>query len=236
MACVLSVPPGPSCPLSISFFIAGLMNFRRAKYGTSPGSASGRILATIRPLSVTRISPCCEACRTSSPVRLCSSLIVTVFMCLNVTRFEPVCQSAQPARSDSALEVSRAECVFPLACHGGRLTVMAWTEEASGHGPGPQDHRDGPPERHHRPRRRGLARNPRSPAVRSRELRHQTRGMQGLRRIRPRHLEEIRHGRPAWLVDGDAEPPGYGGMHLHADAGIRREYLSHRERRGREQG
>src|ERR1022692_3055511 len=93
MACVLSVPL-PVSPLSMSLRTDSLMYLRRAKYGTSVGSASGRILATIRPLSVTRISPCCEACRTSSPVRLCSSLIVTVFMCHNVTQLEQGCQSA----------------------------------------------------------------------------------------------------------------------------------------------
>jgi hypothetical protein len=38
------------------------------------------ILAMTRPLSVTRISPCREAARTTWPVRLCNSRIVTVFM------------------------------------------------------------------------------------------------------------------------------------------------------------
>src|ERR1017187_2010406 len=93
MPIVLSVPPDPSWPVSISLFASGLMYLRRAKYGTLVGSASGPLLATARPLSVTRISPCREACRTSSPVRLCSSLIVTVFMCHSFTEVEQGWQS-----------------------------------------------------------------------------------------------------------------------------------------------
>src|ERR1035438_7201927 len=92
MPIVLSVPR-PVLPLSSNRLNAA-ETLRRAKYGTWAGSVSGRILATTRPLSVTRISPCREACRTSSPVRLCSSLIVTVFMCHNVTQLEQGCQSA----------------------------------------------------------------------------------------------------------------------------------------------
>ena len=92
MPIVLSVPR-PVLPLSSNRLNAA-ETLRRAKYGTWAGSASGRILATTRPLSVTRISPCRAASRTSAPVRLCNSLIVIVFMCLNVTRFELGCQSS----------------------------------------------------------------------------------------------------------------------------------------------
>src|SRR5579872_1054660 len=58
IAIVLSVP-SPVTPLSSSFLKAA-KSLRRAKYGTLAAGAAGRILATRRPFSVTRISPCRE--------------------------------------------------------------------------------------------------------------------------------------------------------------------------------
>src|SRR5439155_7374632 len=71
IAVVLSVP-FPTLPLSSNLANAR-ERLRCAKYGTSAGRLSGTSLAIVRPLSVTRICPCCAASRTQRPVRACSS-------------------------------------------------------------------------------------------------------------------------------------------------------------------
>ena len=81
---VLSVPPR-SFPLFINLRNPGLRT-RLAKYGVCEASCWGTILATVRPLSVTCISPCCAAFRMYAPVFACSSRIEIVFMCHSVTQ------------------------------------------------------------------------------------------------------------------------------------------------------
>ena len=76
--------PRPVLPL-LSNLRKADEGLRWAKYGFPVLPFSGNILAIVRPLSVTRISPWTETLRINSSVLACNSWIDTFFMILDVT-------------------------------------------------------------------------------------------------------------------------------------------------------